>query len=98
MRAGIWNQQMSGAIEQLAETGAMKRADADKLRRHYEYLRSVGTALRRWENKSVSTLPADKTEQEKFAVRAGAKSLDEFAQAYREARAGIHAIYSKYLL
>ena len=98
MRAGIWNQRMSGAIEQLAETGAMKRADADKLRRHYEYLRSVGTALRRWENKSVSTLPADKTEQEKFAVRAGAKSLDAFAQAYREARLGIHAIYSKYLL
>ena len=98
MRAGIWNQRMPGALEQLAETGAMKKADADKLRRHYEYLRSVGTALRRWENKSVSTLPADKTEQEKFAVRAGAKSLDEFAQAYREARAGIHAIYSKYLL
>ena len=98
MRAGIWNQHMPGALEQLAETGAMEKADADKLRRHYEYLRSVGTALRRWENKSVSTLPADKTEQEKFAVRAGAKNLDAFAQAYREARVGIHAIYSRYLL
>jgi hypothetical protein len=54
--------------------------------------------LRRWENRSVSTLPAGKTEQEKFAVRAGAKSLDDFAQAYREARSGVHAIYSKYLL
>jgi glutamine synthetase adenylyltransferase len=76
----------------------MRQADADKLREHYEYLRSIGSALRRWENKSVSTLPADRTEQEKFAMRAGAKSLDDFAQAYREARSGVHAIYSKYLL
>jgi glutamate-ammonia-ligase adenylyltransferase len=98
MRTGIWNPRMIGALEQLAEAGVMRQPDADKLREHYEYLRSIGSALRRWENKSVSTLPADKTEQEKFAVRAGAKSLDDFAQAYREARQGIRAIYSKYLL
>ncbi|MFL6519382.1 MAG: bifunctional [glutamate--ammonia ligase]-adenylyl-L-tyrosine phosphorylase/[glutamate--ammonia-ligase] adenylyltransferase [Chthoniobacterales bacterium] len=98
MRSGIWNPQMFGALRQLVEAGVMRQPDADKLRQHYEYLRSIGSALRRWENKSISTLPADKTEQEKFAVRAGAKSLDEFAQAYREARAGIHAVYSKYLL
>jgi [glutamine synthetase] adenylyltransferase / [glutamine synthetase]-adenylyl-L-tyrosine phosphorylase len=97
MRTGIWNPQMIGALEQLVEAGVMRRPDADKLRKHYEYLRSIGSALRRWENKSISTLPADKTEQEKFAVRAGAKSLDDFAQAYREARSGVHAIYSKYL-
>jgi [glutamine synthetase] adenylyltransferase / [glutamine synthetase]-adenylyl-L-tyrosine phosphorylase len=97
MRTGIWNPQMIGALEQLVEAGVMRRSDADKLRQHYEYLRSIGSALRRWENKSISTLPADKTEQEKFAVRAGAKSLDDFAQAYREARSGVHAIYSKYL-
>src|SRR2546423_13878863 len=98
MRAGVLNPPMIGALQQLAEAGAMQKAEAEKLRGHYEYLRSVGSALRRWENKSVSSLPADKTEQEKFAVRAGAKSLNDFAQAYREARAGIHAIYSKYLL
>jgi glutamate-ammonia-ligase adenylyltransferase len=98
MRSGIWNPQMIGALEQLVEAGIMRQPDADKLRQHYEYLRSIGSALRRWENKSVSTLPADKTEQEKLAVRAGAKSLDDFARAYREARTGIHAIYSKYLL
>ena len=98
MRTGIWNPQMIGALEQLVDAGAMRKPDADKLRQHYEYLRSIGSALRRWENRSVSTLPADKTEQEKFAVRAGAKSLDDFAQAYREARNGVHAIYSKYLV
>ena len=96
MRVGIWNPQMLGALEQLAEAGVMKKQDADELRQHYEILRSVGSALRRWENKSVSTLPADKIGQEKLAVRAGAKSLDAFAQSYRTARAGIHAIYSRY--
>lgn len=98
MRAGIWEPRMIGALEKLAEAGVMKKADAEILQRHYEYLRSVGSALRRWENKSLSTLPADKAGQEKLAVRAGAKSLDAFAQSYREARTGVHAIYSKYLL
>jgi len=98
MRSGIWNPQMIGALEQLVEADVMRPVDAEELRQHYEYLRSIGSALRRWENRSVSTLPADKTEQEKFAVRAGAKSLDDFARAYREARNGVHAIYSKYLL
>jgi Glutamine synthetase adenylyltransferase len=96
MRAGIWNPQMMGAIDQLAEAGLMKKSDAEELRRHYQYLRSIGSAIRRWENKSVSTLPADKNEQEKLAKRAGAKTLDSFANTYREARAGVHSIYSRY--
>ena len=96
MRAGIWNPKTIGALEQLTAAGIMEKADADQLRRHYEYLRSVGSALRRWENKSVSTLPAEKIEQEKLARRVGARNLDAFAQAYREARSGVHAIYSKF--
>ena len=97
MRAGIWNPGMIAALEQLAAAGIMKKPDAEKLRGHYDHLRSVESALRRWENKSVSILPPSKDEQEKLAVRAGAKNLDAFAQAYREARAGIHAIYLQYL-
>jgi glutamate-ammonia-ligase adenylyltransferase len=96
MRAGIWNPQMGGAVRLLTEAGVMKTAHGEALRNHYTYLRSIESILRRWENKSVSALPADKTEQEKLAARAGAKNLDAFAQAYREARAGIHAIYSAY--
>lgn len=96
MRAGIWNPQMIGALGQLGEAGIMKATDAELLRNYYEHLRTIGSALRRWENKSVSTLPADKTEQEKLAIRTGAKSLDALAQTYREARVGIHAIYSRY--
>jgi glutamate-ammonia-ligase adenylyltransferase len=97
MRAGIWNPQMMTALPQLAAKGVMKKSDADALKKHYEYLRSIESILRRWENKTVSTLPADKTEQEKLAVRAGAGSLDSFGQIYREARESIHAIYLRYL-
>jgi len=97
MRTGIWEPRMLAAVDQLTQAGAMKEMDAEELRAHYEHLRMVGSALRRWENKSVSILPAPKVEQEKLAIRSGAKNLDDFAQAYRKARAGIHAIYSKYL-
>ncbi len=97
MRTGIWDPQMVGALQKLAEGNVMNKPDAEALRKDYEYLRSIGSILQRWENKNVSTLPADKTEQEKLAARAGAGSLDDFAQTYREARSGIHAIYSRYL-
>jgi glutamine synthetase adenylyltransferase len=98
MRAGLWNPQMSGALDQLAADGIMKKADAVALSKHYGYLRSIESVLRRWENKSVSNLPADKTEQEKVAIRAESTNLETFAQRYRDARAKIHAIYSRYLL
>jgi len=96
MRARLWNPQFGGSVRQLAEAGVMKTQDAETLRTHYAYLRFIESILRRWENKSVSALPADKAGQEKVAVRAGAKTLDAFAQAYRDARSGIHAIYEAY--
>jgi glutamate-ammonia-ligase adenylyltransferase len=97
MRAGLWNPQMTRALGQLVEGGIMERGDTEELRKHYEYLRSIESILRRWENKSVSILPADKIGQERLAARAGAESLDAFAQSYREARQSIHAISSRYL-
>jgi glutamate-ammonia-ligase adenylyltransferase len=96
MRAQIWNPQFGATVRQLSEAGLMKAPHAEALRLHYAYLRSIESILRRWENKSISTLPTDKTEQEKVAVRTGARNLDAFAQSYREARSGIHAIYEEY--
>jgi glutamate-ammonia-ligase adenylyltransferase len=96
MRTGIWNPQTIGALEALAEAKVVRRSDADALRKHYEYLRSIESVLRRWECKSVSSLPNDKMEQEKIAIRMGSESLDAFAQSYRVARAGIHEVYARY--
>jgi glutamate-ammonia-ligase adenylyltransferase len=97
MRAGIWNPQMTGALPELVARQIMAESDAGALRENYEYLRSIESVLRRWENKSVSSLPADKTEQGKLALRVGAENLDTFAQRYRAARMSIHAIYARYL-
>jgi glutamate-ammonia-ligase adenylyltransferase len=97
MRTGTWNPQMIGALRDLAEAKVMAKGDAEILRKHYEYLRTIESVLRRWENKGVSNLPADKGAQEQLARRVGAKSLDAFAEAYRAARSGIREIYSQYL-
>src|SRR5688572_22472879 len=93
MRSATWNPQMMGALQDLAAKGIMAESDVATVKTNYEYLRSIESVLRRWENKSVSSLPADKAEQTKLALRVGAKSLDAFAQRYREARLNIHAVY-----
>jgi glutamate-ammonia-ligase adenylyltransferase len=97
MRAGIWNPQTLGALRELTTQGLLREEDATLMENSYKYLRLIESALRRWENKSVSSLPADETEQRKLAKRVGADSLDSFGQHYREARESIHAVYSRYV-
>ena len=97
MRAGIWNPQTMGALRELTTAGLLREEEAALMEKSYKYLRLIESALRRWENKSVSALPADETEQRKLAQRVGADSLDSFGRRYREARESIHAVYSRYL-
>jgi glutamate-ammonia-ligase adenylyltransferase len=96
-RAGVWNPQTMGALEQLTTQGLLHKEEGALMKKHYEYLRSIESVLRRWENKSVSILPSDGAEQEKLAKRMGVDGLDAFGQRYREARETIHAISSRYL-
>jgi [glutamine synthetase] adenylyltransferase / [glutamine synthetase]-adenylyl-L-tyrosine phosphorylase len=97
MRAGIWNPQTLGALRELTAGGLLREGEASLIEKSYQYLRLIESALRRWENKSVSSLPADETEQRRLAQRVGAESLDSFARRYREARESIHAVSSRYL-
>jgi glutamate-ammonia-ligase adenylyltransferase len=97
MRAGIWNPQTLGALRELTTQGIVREGEAALMEKSYKYLRLIESALRRWENKSISSLPADETEQRKLAKRVGADSLDSFARLYREARESIHTVYSRYL-
>ena len=97
MRAGLWNPQTIGALRDLTAGGIIREADSAVLKTSYEYLRLIESALRRWENKSISSLPADEMEQRKLARRLGADSLDAFARRYREARESIHAVYTHYV-
>ncbi len=97
MRTGIWNPQTISALDELTAKRLLSQEEAALLKESYLHLRLIESVLRRWENKSVSTLPADETEQQKLAKRVGADSLDSFAKRYREARESIHSITERHL-
>jgi glutamate-ammonia-ligase adenylyltransferase len=97
MRAGIWNTHTLSALDELASKGLLQQKEAAVVKRNYEYLRLIESVLRRWENKSASSLPTSEMEQRKLALRVGAENIDAFGRRYREARESIHEIYSRYV-
>ncbi len=97
MRTGIWQPQFSAALGELKFHGTITEADADAIQNSYGFLRRCESVLRRWEGKSVSSLPSDEAEQRKLARRVGAKDLDAFGEQYRAAREIIHAGYERYM-
>jgi hypothetical protein len=58
-------------------------------------LRQCGSGLRRYENKAVSSLPTDPSEQQKLAVRLGYGSFENFRRDYVRARDTVHALYER---
>ena len=97
MRSGIWEPNWQRALIALREIEMVSDRDASNATQSYEVLRRTETALRRFENKNVSTLPSAPKEQEKLAKRLGYKDADLFANQYRAARETIHALYDRYL-
>ena len=97
MRSGIWEPNWQRALIALREIKMVSDRDASNATQSYEVLRRTETALRRFENKNVSTLPSAPEEQEKLAKRLGYKDVDLFAKQYRAARETIHALYNRYL-
>ena len=97
MRSGIWEPNWQRALIGLREIKMVSDRDASNATQSYEVLRRTETALRRFENKNVSTLPSAPEEQEKLAKRLGYKDVDLFAKQYRAARETIHALYDRYL-
>ena len=97
MRSGTWNPNWSEALRELAVRDLLSPAEAAELSRCYDFLRQCETALRRWENKSVSALPADSDGQQKLAHRLGLMSSEVFARAYGDARGAVHALYQRHV-
>ena len=97
MRSGIWEPNWQRALIGLREIKMVSDRDASNATQSYEVLRRTETALRRFENKNISTLPYAPEEQEKLAKRLGYKDVDLFAKQYRAARETIHALYNRYL-
>jgi len=97
MRSGTWEPNWQRALIGLREIKMVSDRDASNATQSYEVLRRAEKALRRFENKNVSTLPSAPKEQEKLAKRLGYKDADLFANQYRAARETIHALYDRYL-
>ena len=97
MRSGIWEPNWQRALIALGENKMVSDRDVSNATQSYELLRRTETALRRFENKNISTLPGAPEEQEKLAKRLGYKDVDLCAKQYRAARETIHALYERYL-
>ena len=95
MREGIWNPNWTEAVTELAQQDVLAQNEVSHLKISYGFLRRCESALRRWENKSVSTLPAGESEQHRLAHWLGYKDFEAFVQSYDEARQTIHTIYER---
>ncbi len=98
MRAGCWSASMHEAIERLAGHNLLTKSEAGGLTESYAFLRRVESALRRFDNKSVSNVPAGELEQRQLAARMGLANPDVFVDRYRNARETIHATYARHVL
>jgi glutamate-ammonia-ligase adenylyltransferase len=97
MRENIWEPNLQRAIDQLQHEGHMSDSEVAKLKHAYALLRRCELALRRYENRSVSTLPRDTHEQRKFIVRLGYEDPDAFRRDYLNARDTIHTLYEQHM-
>jgi [glutamine synthetase] adenylyltransferase / [glutamine synthetase]-adenylyl-L-tyrosine phosphorylase len=97
MRSGIWEPNWERALKSLRERDVISDRDTNSAAQSYELLRRAETALRRFENKNISTLPPSPEEQEKLAKRLGYKDVDLFVKEYGAARETIHALYGRYI-
>jgi glutamate-ammonia-ligase adenylyltransferase len=97
MRENVWEQNFDRAIDRLHQHGTMADSEATKLKDAYALLRRCELVLRRYDNRSVSTLPSDPDEQRKFAFRLGNHELAAFTRDYVNARDTIHTLYDRHV-
>jgi glutamate-ammonia-ligase adenylyltransferase len=95
MRANVWEPNWERAVDALHQSGHLDKSDVARLKNSYAFLRRCELVLRRYDNRSVSTLPGDPDEQRKFAIRLGYNDFDAFRRDYLTAREAIHTIYER---
>ncbi len=97
MRENTWEPNLERAIDRLQQQGHMSDSEVAKFKHAYALLRRCELVLRRYENRSVSTLPRDPHEQRKFIVRLGYQDPDAFRRDYLNARETIHTLYEQHI-
>jgi glutamate-ammonia-ligase adenylyltransferase len=95
MRENIWEPNWERAVDRLH--GILNNAEAAKLKQAYGLLRRYESALRRYENKAVSSLPRDPSDQRKVSVRLGYDHFEAFRCDYVDVRETIHALYERHI-
>ena len=95
MRENVWEQNWERAVDRLHEHAQLDDSETEKLKNAYALLRRCELVLRRYDNRSVSSLPSDPTEQRKFIVRLGYEDVETFRHDYVSAREAIHSLYQR---
>jgi glutamate-ammonia-ligase adenylyltransferase len=97
IRGNIWEQNWERAVDRLREHGRLDKSDAAKLKDSYAFLRRCELVLRRYDNRSISTLPSDPDQQRKFAIRLAYQEFNSFRLDYLDSREAIHALYLQHI-
>ena len=95
MRANIWEQNWGRAVDRLREHGHLDVSDTLALKNSYTFLRRCELVLRRYDSRGVSTLPSDRHEQRRVAVRMGYQEFESFRLDYLNARNTINTLYAR---
>jgi glutamate-ammonia-ligase adenylyltransferase len=97
MRGNIWEQNWERAVDRLHQHGRLDKSDVAKLNDAYAFLRRCELVLRRYDNRSISTLPSDPDQQRKFAIRLAYQEFNPFRRDYLDSREAIHALYQQHI-
>jgi [glutamine synthetase] adenylyltransferase / [glutamine synthetase]-adenylyl-L-tyrosine phosphorylase len=98
MKNRIWEPNFFSAVKKLAGNKVMEKRDAISLQDAYSFLRTCESVLRRWQQRSVSTLPVTRDEEERFARRMNFATIDDFRTPYGKARETIRSLRARYLV
>ncbi|MGH8093261.1 MAG: hypothetical protein ACREIF_07310, partial [Chthoniobacterales bacterium] len=97
MQHRIWEPNSLLAIEKLTARQILERSDAENLRGAYVFLRRCESVLRRWQFRSIGTLPATREEEDQFARRMKFATIEDFRAPYGRARETIRWLRTRYL-
>ncbi|HEY2714236.1 MAG TPA: bifunctional [glutamate--ammonia ligase]-adenylyl-L-tyrosine phosphorylase/[glutamate--ammonia-ligase] adenylyltransferase [Chthoniobacterales bacterium] len=97
MQHRVWEPNSLGAIAKLSSNEIFETNDAANLAGAYTFLRSCESVLRRWQFRSVSTLPRTHEEEMRFVRRLRFTNVAEFRAPYGRAREVIRSLRLRYL-
>ena len=74
MKGGVWNPNWGEALRGLGALNLLSAAEIESAASSYDFLRRCATALRRWEDKGVSTLPPSRKRRKSWPFVSATKA------------------------